>query len=154
VSTHDWRRLLGYGGLVPFVGLALAAWFAGPALAPRVALAQAQYGAVILAFVGALHWGRGLAAEAAAVRAGPGSPLVLVWSVLPSLWAWVALMLPLRIALPVLAAGLLLAWRVDRRLYAADHAQPWHAGFMRLRAQLTLVAVCSLLAVAAAPATA
>ena len=46
---------LGYGGLLPFVGLAVLM----AADAPRQALwsqALVAYGAVILGFVGALHW--------------------------------------------------------------------------------------------------
>ena len=47
---------LGYGGLLPFVGLAALAGFD-----PHHLLAWSDalvgYGAVILSFIGALHWG-------------------------------------------------------------------------------------------------
>jgi len=58
--------VLGPAGLIPFVGLAVAAWVAP---AGWVAPAAAAYGATILAFLGAVHWGlalRPLAGEAAA----------------------------------------------------------------------------------------
>ena len=161
MDASRWRSLLGYGGLLPFVGLALLAWAAPPAVARAAVMAQLGYGAVILAFVGALHWGRSLADAAArgdAPSDGQARPadagLPLVWSVLPSLWAWGASLLALRPGLIALAAGLVLAWVVDRRLYAADRGLAWHAPFLRLRAALTTVAVLALLASAAAPAAA
>jgi hypothetical protein len=159
MDASRWRSLLGYGGLLPFAGLTLLAWAAPPAVARAAVVAQVGYGAVILAFVGALHWGRSLAdsgarGEARAEgRALPGDGgRLLVWSVLPSLWAWGASLLAPRPGLIVLATGLALAWAVDRHLYAADRARPWHAGFLRLRATLSAVAVSALLLSAAAPA--
>ncbi len=88
---------LGLAGLIPFAAGALAValgwhWAAFP---------LAAYGATILAFLGAVHWGLALATpdQASAER--------LAWGVVPSLWAWVALLLPLPVALPVLGAGIL-----------------------------------------------
>jgi hypothetical protein len=163
MDAARWRSLLGYGGLLPFAGLALLAWLAPPAVARLAITAQVGYGAVILAFVGALHWGRALAADepGAPVHsdAGRGSRAAggggaLLWSVMPSLWAWAASLLAPRVALLALAAGLVLAWAVDQRLYAEDRDRRWHAGFLRLRALLTAVATLALLASAAAPAAA
>lgn len=51
---------LGYGGLLPFVALAGIGWWApGTPLwgTPLWGTALLAYGAVILSFVGALHWG-------------------------------------------------------------------------------------------------
>ena len=142
-----WRSLLGHGGLLPFAGLAVLAW-AAPAEVARLAVAaQVGYGAVILAFVGALHWGRALAGGPDAGRAP-----ALAWSVVPSLWGWAATLIAPRPGLLLLAAGLALAWWVDRRLYAVDRGLPWHPGFMRLRATLTTVAALALIVTAAAPA--
>ena len=161
MDASRWRSLLGYGGLLPFAGLALLAWAAPPALARLAVLAQLGYGAVILAFVGALHWGRTLAGpqarDDAGIGAAPrpaGSGVLLVWSVVPSLWAWGASLLAPRPGLVALAVGLAVAWAVDQRLYAAARGLAWHATFLRLRAVLTTVAVAALLASAAAPAAA
>lgn len=161
MDASRWRSLLGYGGLLPFAGLALLAWAAPPAVARVAVVAQLGYGAVILAFVGALHWGRSLAdagARGEAPAGGRAQPanagLPLVWSVLPSLWAWGAGLLAPRPGLLALAAGLAFAWAVDQRLYAAARGLAWHASFLRLRALLTMVAVLALLASAAAPAAA
>lgn len=85
IRTIAW---LGYGGLLPFVLLTIAT-----AVDKDDAVFWSQalfsYGSVILTFVGALHWGFALAI--------PGIPdkqrdAVLIWSVVPALVAWVALM--------------------------------------------------------------
>ena len=52
-ATVAW---LGYGGLLPFVFLATAI-FIDPDHAPLWGDALTAYGAIILSFVGALHWG-------------------------------------------------------------------------------------------------
>jgi len=70
----------------------------------------------------------------------------------PSLWGWAATLIAPRPGLLLLAAGLAVAWWVDRRLYAADRGLPWHPGFMRLRTTLTTVATLALVVTAAAPA--
>jgi hypothetical protein len=84
---------LGYAGLLPFLALAglsvLGTPWAGPALA--------AYGASILAFLGAVHWGLALAGPSSA------NPTRLVLGVVPSLLAFVALLMPLRAGLALLA---------------------------------------------------
>ncbi|PWS36334.1 DUF3429 domain-containing protein [Falsiroseomonas bella] len=93
-------RPLGLAGLIPFLGLAaaaLAGW-------PPAAEALAAYGATILAFLGAVHWGLALRAPpaeqgAAAMRLGLG--------VVPALVAWVALLLPVPSGLILLTLGIL-----------------------------------------------
>ena len=51
-------RLLGYGGLIPFA--ALAALALGSSQSAAWIHALIAYGAVILSFVGALHWAFGM----------------------------------------------------------------------------------------------
>ena len=93
-------RLLGPAGLIPFAGLAIGTWL-GWSWAPA---ALAAYGATILAFLGAVHWGLGLRAppserDADLARFGLG--------VVPALVAWIALMLPVASGLVLLAAAIL-----------------------------------------------
>jgi len=83
-------RWLGYGGVLPFVvGLVAVGLIHDPGLRERAADLSLAYGAVILAFLGAVHWGRmlerGTLAEA---------PLLAVWGVLPSIVGWLTLALP------------------------------------------------------------
>jgi hypothetical protein len=130
---------LGFGGLLPFVGLAVLAWDGSSAGAAWALRGQVLYGASILAFLGGLHWGFALAGRLPdrAVR------VALVWSVVPSLIAWAAAWMPERNALLGLAGGLVLAWAFDQRAWPQYGIGPW---FLRLRGLLTLVATGSLLA--------
>jgi hypothetical protein len=149
MTLSRWRAVLGYGGLVPFVTLSALVWVAPLPVARYLVTAQLAYGAVILGFVGAVHWGRSLAVEPG------GGVAALVWSVLPSLWAWVALMVDAPTGLFMLIGGLVLAWALDRWvLYAPERGSAWHADFLRLRGRLSAVAVLCLLATLAAPASA
>ena len=61
---------LGLGGLLPFVGLALRAKLGSPEVHTTSLVALLQYGALIITFVGALHWGYAVAG----VAAGTGQP--------------------------------------------------------------------------------
>lgn len=141
--------LLGLGGLLPFAALALAAAWLDGDWALAAADAQVQYAASILSFIGALHWGVALAAP---TMSSARTRLALVWSVMPSLYAWATVTLPrwaagdsgaARTSLTLLAAGLVLAWAVDQALYRGHPVPAW---FRRLRAVLTAGATLALLA--------
>ena len=95
-----WAWGLGYGGLIPFVSLAVAVWLLGGADRSRVLFALVAYGATILSFLGAIHWG--LAMRDAF---GPSVGLLL-WGVVPSLLAWLAMLLAPALGLGLLIAGL------------------------------------------------
>ena len=137
--------LLGYGGLIPFVGLAIAGFFVSDSLQPRVLFALITYGAIILSFVGALHWGF------ATARPGLSATLrmqLFIWSVVPALLGWSALLL-IEIS-PVAASALLIAvfathLRQDIRLVRQNGLTDLPGWYLPLRARLTLVAIISLL---------
>ena len=133
-------RCLGFGGLIPFVGLAAALWLAPLPSRPLAAMALLGYGATICSFLGAIHWGLSMRGDA--------EPLMsrLVWGVTPSLLSWVALLLSPAPGLLLIAATLCACFAVDRVLYPRDGVQAW----LPMRAQLTLVASLSCLAGAAA----
>ncbi|HSP01811.1 MAG TPA: DUF3429 family protein [Thioalkalivibrio sp.] len=117
----------GYAGLLPFApgGLML--------LIPGLPLPEGfgagwllAYGAVIATFLGAVHWGEALAGRYGAGEVGGAA----VWAVIPSILAWITLLLPTTWALPgqVLLFGLILG--VDRR-YGARLV--WPGYYRRLR---------------------
>ena len=81
--------LLGLAGLLPFIGCGLAAL--GPQ-GDRATLALVAYGAVILAFLGGVHWGFALEDPV-----GRGERERLVLGVMPSLVGWVALLLAIAV---------------------------------------------------------
>jgi len=122
---------LGLAGLLPFLAGVAALWlglgWAGFALA--------AYGAVILAFLGAVHWGLALAQPGVASRAR------LVGGVLPSLVAWVALLAPLPVGLTMLALGLVV-FAVVETIAMRRGLLPGQ--YLRLRWVLTIVASMSL----------
>lgn len=131
-------RLLGLAGLVPFLGsLALAAASADE-MRGAALWALATYGAVILSFLGAVHWGLAL---------GPGRPAAvearLGLGVLPSLVGWVALLLPPVPSLLLLAAGILGTAGIET---LAARRGLLGAAYLRLRWRLSLAAAASLLA--------
>lgn len=107
--------LLGLLGLVPF----LAGGFGAVALTDPLRAAQAlagliAYGAVILSFLGAVHWGMALEEEtglAASARLGLG--------VLPALVGWIALLVfeqnEPAIALTLLLLGFIATILVEQR---------------------------------------
>jgi hypothetical protein len=125
-----WATRLGYGGLIPFVVLALVIWMADPANRAFSALLLLGYGAVIASFLGAVHWG--LVMRDTSLQ----SVALLVWGVVPSLGAWFALMLGPVLGLFVIAGLLWACFAVDRVVYPRLQVRGW----LPMRLALTLVA--------------
>lgn len=134
-------KLMGFGGLVPFVGCAVL-MYSGSRSASIVALfANAVYGAVILSFVGAVHWGLTMREDR--------SPYWYIWSVIPAIMGWLAIvLLDIKISLLALAIAFTLAWSVDRQASLQGLIPAW---YMQMRHILTAGATVSLLATAFAP---
>ncbi len=132
--------VLGAAGALAFAALAFAALSrTGPA-ATHLTTWLVAYGAVVLSFLGAVHWGLVLAAEQPQrpwLRAGFG--------VLPALAGWVAVWLDIT-AVPAGAIGLLIAAylgvaAVERSFYIRGWLP---RGYLWLRYVLTLVVVLIL----------
>jgi glutaredoxin-related protein len=86
-ATKKLVLALGYAGIIPFIFFTLLAFLSeSHAWAIR---ANTAYGAVILTFIGAIHWGRLLQMFSSDLTRKDAG--VLVVSVLPSLLAWVVL---------------------------------------------------------------
>ena len=127
VGAAKW---MGYLGLLPFIFAAAGVWFNLPWVIPILA----AYGAVILSFVGAIHWGLAM------VQRSVSAP-VFYASIVPALVAWVALLIPTILGLPLLAAGF-----VGWRLWEQRNVGPLLPGWFRaMRTVLTIGAVASLL---------
>lgn len=103
-------RLLGYAGLLPFAAAAALALLGPPSWRGLALAALAAYGAVILSFLGAVHWGLALRAPAAEA---PAAWRRYGLGVLPALVAWVSLLLPARPGLALLAIGVLAVAAVE-----------------------------------------
>lgn len=142
MDVRNLAKVLGYAGALPFLALS------PPVLERMVETErkkevaeklQVAYGASILSFLGAVHWGFVLKNK---------SPIAsfdskrIAWSVVPSLIAWPTTALPTELGAATLAAGMSLCYAVDVG-YARKNALPrWYA---RLRLPLTLFAVSGLL---------
>ena len=130
-------QALGYGGLIPFMGLAFATWFV-PEHQSIAANALLAYGATIVSFIGAIHWGLTMR-DAQGQRTS-----MVVWGVVPSLIAWVALLLPAGIGLSLLAVLLWACFVVDRVVYTRLDLRAW------LPMRLLLTAIASISCIVAA----
>lgn len=132
---------LGYGGLLPFLTLAAAS---AADVHHRLAWSEVlvAYGAVILSFVGALHWGFAMLGDglSAAERRG-----CYLWSVVPALLAWPASWLGAPLACGLLIFGFVLHYLQDRRLVRLLDLPGW---YLPLRRRLTAVACLALAATA------
>jgi hypothetical protein len=96
------------------------------------------YGAVILSFMGGVQWG-----FAMHVRDGDGAVGRLIWSVVPSLMAWAAVMADPLIGPLGLAGGLFLTWLYEQRAVLRKSLPDWYRS---LRHLLTVVAMLCMLA--------
>ncbi len=142
-SAAQW---LGALGAVPFVALAVMALFVDGAPSTRVSVALSAYGAVILSFLGGIRWG--LAVAGFGVEGGEGASFGrLGLSVLPSLVAWVALLIPAPGRLLLLAAAFAAMLWLDVRASRQGIAPVWYP---RLRWPLTTTVVAALVLAAIA----
>lgn len=126
VTAAKW---MGYLGLLPF-GLGAAGVWLGM---PWMVAVLIAYGAIILSFVGAIHWGLAMSQRGAQAK-------VFYASVLPALLGWVSLMIPNMIGLPLLMVGFI-GWRLWEQRESGVLLPGW---FRTLRTVLTVGAAASL----------
>ena len=130
--------LLGYGGLIPFIVMAILS-IAEPAHGIIYRGALLLYGAVILSFVGAIHWG---AAMFATELSDKTRRACYLWSVVPALMGWSTYILaPVPSAMLLVLGFLLQYWRD----LSIREAVAWPGWYLPLRVRLTMVASASLL---------
>lgn len=127
--TASW---LGLAGVLPFLIGAAWAWILGGGeTADWLLRAVAAYAAIILSFLGGVHWGL-------ALRDAEADSSHYIISVVPSLLAWLALLLPLGPALALLTICFVGQLVVDLLRLQLP------AWFRNLRALLTLLVVAGL----------
>ncbi|MGJ7460282.1 DUF3429 domain-containing protein [Halomonas sp. MA07-2] len=126
---------LGLAGLTPFLALAGAAWLAPVAWQVIAIPAFLYYSAVILSFLGGVQWGVAMSLES---DDSPGFRARLALSMVPSLFAWPALLLH-----PVIGAWVLIAGFLLVRLYECGKAsrELLPGWYQSLRTLLTVVVV-------------
>lgn len=132
-------RRLGTAGLLPFAAGALLVWLVRDQEAHGfVAQALSVYAALIVSFLGGIHWGLAFR------HAEPPMPLLL-WGVVPALVAWPAVLMPPWSGLVLHGVMLVACYAVDRRIYPAEGVARW----LTLRFRLSAVAaLCCFIAAA------
>lgn len=132
LSDHEppaWALRLGYAGLLPFITGAVLVWLVRAEAHPYVTLGLSAYAALIVSFLGGIHWGIGM-------RLQSPPPSLFTWGVLPSFPAWVAVMMPPSAGLVIHAVMLIACYLVDRRVYPQHGLGHW----LTLRFRLSAVA--------------
>jgi len=128
--------LLGYAGLIPFVLLSAALWLAPASYQVLINQALLLYASLILAFMGAVHWGLAM------LQSDLDDQRQFLFSVIPALVAWLALFLPEILNYSVLIIAFALLCLFDTRMSKSGRAPSWYP---RLRSPLTTIVVASLL---------
>lgn len=144
--------ILGYGGLIPFAIGAIGAWFLPLEYAAFMASAQIYYAAIILSFLGAVHWGWALGRDFHTPTMGwepygwgitPAviSWLIVVLSVFPAPGRPGGTLIDLDQTVTLLIAALLLSLLIDLKRTREGRFPHW---YRRLRLHLTTGAVLCL----------
>jgi len=138
-STPPIVNLLGYGGLIPFIGLAILSF---TSLIPKeiARTALIYYAVTILSFVAALHWGFAMTLKTLSKQQ---TSRLYIWSVIPPLVAWVSLFLPMVFGVSLLIAGFISHLWQDLLIYKvkSEEIPSW---YIPLRVRLTTIATLSL----------
>ena len=141
---------LGYGGLLPFLGLAIAGlvgYKSQALLGISVEAWMAIYAAVILSFLGAIHWGV-VIALCNKLNAHESNNL-LIYSIVPALLAWFSFLLPLKLTLFFLALMVLLTYFFDSlflfKKLGSEVSPELSRGFAKLRLHLSITVSLLLL---------
>ncbi len=137
IPASRFAACLGLAGLIPFIVLACCLWLVAPAWQPAFAQGLLAWGAVILSFLGATHWGVGLGMPD---RATGQDGWRYLYAVCPAMLAAVALLCPPGPGMFLLFWGLCAAFVVDRAVFR--HLE-W---YVFLRAVLTVIASACLFA--------
>eukprot|EP01122_Echinamoeba_exundans_P010144 TRINITY_DN3728_c0_g1_i2.p1 TRINITY_DN3728_c0_g1~~TRINITY_DN3728_c0_g1_i2.p1 ORF type:complete len:194 (+),score=29.80 TRINITY_DN3728_c0_g1_i2:275-856(+) len=139
-----WAKLLGAAGLIPFVAGAVGPFVLPMEAAGQVVLMQMTYGATILAFLGAPHWGFAISefkrADLPALTSSHQA-FRYVYGVVPQLFAWFCLCSPPWHGALGLLVGLTGAFVADTYAARAGLVPTWYP---KLRLPLTMGAVLSI----------
>ena len=140
MNLQQLAKLLGYAGLTPFLVFSFASWATMP-LGEIAHDLLIGYAAVILSFMGAIHWGVAMSKDS------PIDTAELGLSVLPALLAWLALLIPALFAYALLIVSFAMLYLADRYVDTVGLLPAW---YLPMRFVLTLVVIlCMLIAVLA-----
>ena len=130
--------LLGWAGVLPFAGMSLALLLGFPSHGIRLEPMLVSYAAIILSFMGGIHWG--LAMKSPDNCSFAGSSLHYVLSVIPALIGWAAVAIE-AYAFAVLSVAFCTLLFLDMAWASGRCAPAWYG---RLRLQLTAAVLLCL----------
>jgi hypothetical protein len=128
---------LGYAGLIPFMTLACVLWITPEIYAEKIHQALLSYAAIILSFMGAVHWGLAIDNKDHSING-----FQLVVSVIPALIAWFSSMTAPLWNYSILIFTFVLLCFIDTYFVQKQSAPEW---YLQLRIPLTVVVVISLI---------
>ena len=138
---------LGYGGLIPFVALSVCV-IVGYDIQGFLSISAetwlAIYAAVIISFLGASHWGVVIAMPNILSESEANS--LLVYSIVPSLLAWLSFLFKMPNTLFILGILVLLCFLGDYLLLFKKLEKGLSKGFVKMRLHLTVVVSVCLIA--------
>ena len=135
MQLEQLAKTLGYAGLVPFVVFSAGTWMTLPVLEDAHTVLMA-YAAIILSFMGAIHWGLAMSQNSGHANMQLGA------SVVPALVGWLALLIPMLYGYVLLALSFIVLCIADK--LASDHGlvSSW---YLPMRVKLTTVVVACLM---------
>ncbi len=128
-------RLLGYLGLLPFIVSSLLVWV--PEYHHYAVQSLTIYAAVIVTFIGGVHWG--LAMQTSKTFSNHDDQYIrkqFIFSVIPSLVAWLAVVVAQQYSLIILTICFVSFWYLEKTIFSKA-LENWYT---TLRNHLTLVA--------------
>lgn len=137
---------LGYGGLIPFIALSLMSslGISFPLnLNISIELFLAIYAAVIISFLGAIHWG--VALSITDQLNNKDSNTLFLYSVIPSLLAWFSFIFDVKTCLFLLACIVIGCFIIDSVILFKKLNTSVAKSFKKLRLHLTIIVSASLL---------
>ncbi len=122
-------KILGYGGLIPFITFSIGSWLPSPYHSYSVTMII-TYAAIILSFMGAIHWG------AVMTKKDKSHNRYYLISIMPALVAWLSLLAPEIFSLFILVTGFTLLISYD---IAVEKPQGFPAWYIPMRIRLTII---------------
>lgn len=134
--------ILGWSGVLPFALLAVfiaAAQNVPDAIDPKTALIN--YAAIILSFMGGVHWGMSIGGKTIGGTTTSSQAMRLGLSTVPALVGWLATFFPFDIAVSLLTGAFIVLVVYDIWAATQEWTPSWYP---RLRLQLTTAVVAAL----------
>ena len=135
MKLEQLAKILGYAGLIPFITFSLGTWF-NLAIIDDAHFIVLTYAAVILSFMGAIHWGVAMSINHKMVNT------ILGLSVIPALLGWLALLIPMLYGYGLLIFSFIILYWADKYISDQGMLPVW---YLPMRLVLTSIVVLSLL---------